>query len=640
MWGAAHIGVQGAQTTDQHRHLGGGQGQQLRLVDQALGRRVLQPRAGVVAEAVGDRLQHGKGVHVGLRLRGVRAARREGHAHRVACRLRRRLDRSAAAQHDQVRERDALAAGLRSVECRLHRLQRLQHTGQLGRLVDRPVLLRRQADTRPIGPTALVAATESGGRGPSRRDQLRNRQPAGQQLRLQRGDVLRVDQRVVDGGHRVLPQQRFLRHQRAEVTRHRPHVTVRQLEPGAGKRIGELLRVRQEAPRDRLVGRVDAQRQIGGQHGGGVALAGVVRIRHRAGTSALLRCPLVRARGALGQLPLEAEQVLEEVVAPAGGRRGPGDFETAADRVPAPAGAEAAGPAETLRLDARGFRLGADVLGVPCAVGLAEGVTAGDQRHGLLVVHGHAGEGFADVAGGSQRIRVPVRAFRVHVDQAHLHGRERVLQRTVAGVALVGEPGLLGAPVDVLLRFPDVHAPAGIAEGLEAHRLQRHVAGQDHQVGPRDLAAVLLLDRPEQPAGLVEVDVVRPAVQRREPLVARAGATPAVLRAVGAGAVPGHADEQRAVVAEVGGPPVLRVGHQGVEILHDGVQVEALEGLGVVEVRAQRIGLRRVLVQEMELELPRPPAGIRWRPRGHLWRRVERALGGGRGFDSHGTLLR
>jgi hypothetical protein len=45
------------------------------------------------------------------------------------------------------------------------------------------------------------------------------------------------------------------------------------------------------------------------------------------------------------------------------------------------------------------------------------------------------------------------------------------------------------------------------------------VAGEDHQVGPGDLVAVLLLDRPEQAARLVEVAVVRPAVERREALL-------------------------------------------------------------------------------------------------------------------------
>ena len=115
----------------------------------------------------------------------------------------------------------------------------------------------------------------------------------------------------------------------------------------------------------------------------------------------------------------------------------------------------------------------------------------------------------------------------------------------LARVALVvAEPGLLDAPVHVLIRLPDVLATAAEAEGLEAHRLERDVAGEDHQVGPGDLAAVLLLDRPEQAPRLVEADVVRPAVERREALLAAAAAAAAVADAVGAGAVPRHADER------------------------------------------------------------------------------------------------
>jgi hypothetical protein len=45
----------------------------------------------------------------------------------VAGILRRLLDGRAAAQHDQVGQRDLLAAGLRAVELRLDALERLQH---------------------------------------------------------------------------------------------------------------------------------------------------------------------------------------------------------------------------------------------------------------------------------------------------------------------------------------------------------------------------------------------------------------------------------------------------------------------------------------------------------------------------------
>ncbi len=205
---------------------------------------------------------------------------------------------------------------------------------------------------------------------------------------------------------------------------------------------------------------------------------------------------------------------------------------------------------------------------------------------------------------------IAVRSFRIDVDEAHLHCGERVLEVTVAAVALVAEPGFFGAPVG-LVRLPGVLTAAGEAECLEAHRLQRAVAGEDHQVGPRDLAAVLLLDRPQQPACLVEVGVVGPAVERREALHAGAAAAAAVVDAVGAGAVPRHADEQGAIVAVVGRPPVLRRRHQLVDVLLQGIQVQGLELLRVVEVGTHRVGERRVLLKDLQVQLMGPPVAVR-----------------------------
>jgi hypothetical protein len=77
-------------------------------------------------------------------------------------------------------------------------------------------------------------------------------------------------------------------------------------------------------------------------------------------------------------------------------------------------------------------------------MGLAEGVAAGDQGDGFLVVHRHAGEGFADVARRGERIGIAVRAFRIDVDQPHLHGAQRIGQFALAAVALVAQPFAFG----------------------------------------------------------------------------------------------------------------------------------------------------------------------------------------------------
>ena len=96
-------------------------------------RRQLLAGPEVVAEPVGARLEHRERLDVGLLLRGVGAPRRERDRDVVPGVLRRLLDGRAAAQDDQVGERDLLAAGLRAVEVLLDLLEGLQHRGQLGR---------------------------------------------------------------------------------------------------------------------------------------------------------------------------------------------------------------------------------------------------------------------------------------------------------------------------------------------------------------------------------------------------------------------------------------------------------------------------------------------------------------------------
>ncbi len=62
----------------------------------------------------------------------------------------------------------------------------------------------------------------------------------------------------------------------------------------------------------------------------------------------------------------------------------------------------------------------------------AEGVSARDQGHGLLVVHRHARERLPNISCCSHGVGLAVGSFRVHVNQAHLHGRKRILKLAVA----------------------------------------------------------------------------------------------------------------------------------------------------------------------------------------------------------------
>src|SRR5262249_24311754 len=96
---------------------------------------------------------------------------------------------------------------------------------------------------------------------------------------------------------------------------------------------------------------------------------------------------------------------------------------------------------------------------------------------------------------------------------------------------------------------------------------------QDYKIGPRDRAAILLLDRPKQSPGLVEADVVGPAIEGGKADSAGAGAAPAVVDAISAGAVPGQANHERPVMAIVGGPPLLRRRQHLGDVLLQGIEI-------------------------------------------------------------------
>ena len=105
--------------------------------------------------------------------------------------------------------------------------------------------------------------------------------------------------------------------------------------------------------------------------------------------------------------------------------------------------------------------------------------------------------------------------------------------------------------------YDNVRTAAAETKHRPAHRLDGDIAGENEQIGPRKLRAVLLLDRPQEATRLIEVAVIRPRVQRREALLTTTAAAAAIADAIGAGRVPRHADEERAVVTIVSRPPFL-----------------------------------------------------------------------------------
>src|SRR5262245_32837346 len=98
-----------------------------------------------------------------------------------------------------------------------------------------PVPLRREANARAVASAALVRAAE-GRRGcPGCRDQLGNGQAGCEDCCLKGSKVALPDQLMINDRDWVLPRQRLLWNQRAEITDDRAHVAMGQLEPRPGK---------------------------------------------------------------------------------------------------------------------------------------------------------------------------------------------------------------------------------------------------------------------------------------------------------------------------------------------------------------------------------------------------------------------
>src|SRR5665213_2738558 len=148
-----------------------------------------------------------------------------------------------------------------------------------------------------------------------------------------------------------------------------------------------------------------------------MTLGWVVGVGHGVVRSPVRGAPLMRTGRALRQLPLVLEEVVEETVVPLRRGGGPDDLQPAGVRIISLAAAEGVPPAKALLLEAGTLGFGTDVRDLRVrSVGLAERVSAGDERNRLLVVHRHASERLADVPGCSKRIWVAVRPLRIHVD--------------------------------------------------------------------------------------------------------------------------------------------------------------------------------------------------------------------------------
>ena len=205
---AAGVRAEHAQAADQHRHLRRGQREQLRPVDeQLLGRHARSRPSG----SCGSRRRSARAPRrtatsvcscVASVRPGVNGTSTSWPAFFAAC-----STAAAAAEHDQVGERDLLAAGLRGVEVAWMPSSVVSTFASFAGWFTSQSFCGASRMRAPLAPPRLSEPRKVEAEAQAVDDELRDRQARGEDLRLQRRDVGGVDQRVIDGRDRVLPDQ-------------------------------------------------------------------------------------------------------------------------------------------------------------------------------------------------------------------------------------------------------------------------------------------------------------------------------------------------------------------------------------------------------------------------------------------------
>jgi hypothetical protein len=115
-----------------------------------------------------------------------------------------------AGQHDQVGQRDFFAASGAALKSFWMPSSTASTLASSAGLLASQSFCGARRMRAPLAPPRLSLPRKVAGRRPGRAHQAGGRQARGQHLGLERGHVLRIDQRMVHGGHRVLPDQFFL----------------------------------------------------------------------------------------------------------------------------------------------------------------------------------------------------------------------------------------------------------------------------------------------------------------------------------------------------------------------------------------------------------------------------------------------
>ena len=137
-------------------------------------------------------------------------------------------------------------------------------------------------------------------------------------------------------------------------------------------------------------------------------------------------------------------------------------------------------PAKTLFFDWRSFRFSTNMRCRTCSVGFTKRVSASNKCYCFFVVHSHSPECFSNIDCRSDRIRIPVGTFRVHINQSHLNRSKWVFQLSVARIALVFQPFLFGTPINIFFRFPNICSTTSKTKRFETHGFQGNISCEHH----------------------------------------------------------------------------------------------------------------------------------------------------------------
>ena len=142
--------------------------------------------------------------------------------------------------------------------------------------------------------------------------------------------------------------------------------------------------------------------------------------------------PDMRTGRAFGQFPFIAKKKIEIAIIPFCWMRCPRTFDTAGDGIASLARSMAADPAKTHFFNGGAFRLGTNKTGITRSMRLAKSMATGNKGNGFFVIHCHPAKSFTNISCAGKRIWIAVWAFRIDIDQTHLHGGKRVGQFAVA----------------------------------------------------------------------------------------------------------------------------------------------------------------------------------------------------------------